>query len=280
MRVVRLSWTFLVAAAGLSAFVACGNKSSSGLAGDDSEGSGSSDDASGSSSGTGGSSGTLTGSGSGGLMFQSGEAGVMVAASACKAGRYEGMFTGSYSSSLILGIPLTVTGNVDLTLNQEGGDMQMCMVHGEFETCANVFTLSNGTITGVANQGHIGEAGVGGYPYFCTMTGTLDCAKMVLVDGWIQCTYCAFDQLIDGGSECDGANVGGHFAGPLIANYDTTSHSFTDGTWNGAEALAGNDGGSPGPDGGTIDDYLALDGGYGFLGKFGGSGMWSATLQH
>jgi hypothetical protein len=38
-----------------------------------------------------------------------------------------------------------------------------------------------------------------------------------------------------------------------------------------------NDGTMPGPDGGSIDNYLALDGGYGFLGKYGGSGAWNAT---
>jgi hypothetical protein len=277
MRGVWLGWTIVIAA-GVSVFVACGNKTP-GLDDDGDGGQTSSDDASGSSSGSASSSGTVTGNGSG-AVFTPSEAGIMITDSACKAGKYEGSFAGSYSSSLILGIPLTVTGNVDLTLNQEGGTQQMCQVAGEFEMCSNVFTLSNGTITGVANKaGMIGDAAVGGYPYFCSMTGTLDCAKMVLVGGWIQCTYCAFDQLTDGGTECDGANIGGHFAGPLTANYDTTVHAFIGGMWNGAEALAGNDGGSPGPDGGSIDDYLALDGGYGFLGKFGGSGTWNATLQ-
>jgi hypothetical protein len=51
------------------------------------------------------------------------------------------------------------------------------------------------------------------------------------------------------------------------------------GTWNGAESLAGNDGTMPGPDGGPISDYLAVDGGYGFLGKYGGAGTWNATLK-
>jgi hypothetical protein len=275
MRIAWLSWSVLVAA-WVPVFVACGNSKDNPLF-DDGGSPITGDDATTSSSSS--SSGSTSGSGSGGL-FQMSEAGVMVADSACKAGKYEGSFTGNYASGLIAGIPLTVSGNVDLTLNQEGGTGMQCSIHGEFESCANVFTLSNGTITGVANKaGMIGDATIGGYPYFCSMTGTLDCAKMVLVDGWIQCTYCAFDNLIEGGTECDGANIGGHFAGPLTANYDTNMLAFVDGVWNGAEALAGNDGGSPGPDGGTIDDYLALDGGYGFLGKYGGSGMWNATLQ-
>jgi hypothetical protein len=45
--------------------------------------------------------------------------------------------------------------------------------------------------------------------------------------------------------------------------------AFIMGTWNGAEALAGNDGGSPGPDGGTIWDYLSDSGYVGF--NFGAS---------
>ncbi len=268
-------------AAGISMFLACGTQTGTQFT-DDGGGPALGDDASGSGSGSGsgGSSGG-SGSSSGSLFFDDG--GVVdatILAAACQAGKYEGTFAGSYSSSLILGLPLTVTGNVDLTLNQEGSDAEVCNVSGEFESCNNVFTLSNGTITGVANKaGTIGDAAIGGYPYYCVMTGTLDCAKKRLVGGWIQCTYCAFDQLTEGGTQCDGANVGGHFAGPLTANYDPNSHTFVDGTWNGAEALAGNDGGAPGPDGAPIDDFLALDGGYGFLGKFGGSGTWNATAQ-
>ena len=79
-------------------------------------------------------------------------------------------------------------------------------------------------------------------------------------------------------------------AGPLTADYFVsdgggapafgTALMGTDpGTWNGAESLAGNDGTMPGPDGGPISDYLAVDGGYGFLGKYGGAGTWNATLQ-
>jgi hypothetical protein len=274
MRISSLKWAFLFLAC--SPAFACSSKGGSALPGGDDGGgsSGSGDDGS-----TSGSSGSSSGSSSGFMfMGNSDDAGVMVADSACKAGRYLGSFTGNYASSLILGIPLTVSGNVDLVLNQEGGDEQQCQVHGEFESCSNVFTLSNGTITGVANKaGMIGDATVGGYPYFCSMTGTLDCANKVLVDGWIQCTYCAFDQLTDMGTQCDGANIGGHFAGPLTANYDTTMHAFVMGTWNGAEALA--DAGLPGPDSGSYDNILALDGGYGFLGKFGGAGDWNATLQ-
>lgn len=280
---MRASWRWVV---GLSLwvppFIACGSKSS-GL-GDD----GDDDGGLATSSNDGGEDSTavvVSSSGGGGHGFHVPDAlpeATMVAESACKAGFYQGGFTGNYASSVALGIPLTVTGNVELTLNQEGTSMQNCtiVVQGEGTTtehCSDVFTLSGGTITGVANEAAmIGDAAIGGYPYFCTMTGTLDCVTKTLVNGWIECTYCVVGPLADGGSSC-ALGGGGHFAGPITANYDTGTLAFTDGTWNGAEALAGNDGGSPGPDGGPISDYLALDGGYGFLGKYGGSGDWSAT---
>jgi hypothetical protein len=277
---MRASWRWVV---GLSLwvppFIACGSKSS-GFADPVNEGSATS----GNDGGDGSAAVVVSSSGGGGQgLFQVPDAlppATMVADSACKAGFYQGGFTGNYASSLLLGIPLTVTGNVELTLNQEGSSTQTCKVteNGEFamESCNNVFTLSGGTITGVANEAAmIGDAAIGGYPYFCTMTGTLDCVKKKLVNGWIQCTYCV-GPLADGGSSC-ALGGGGHFAGPVTANYDTGTLAFTDGTWNGAEALAGNDGGSPGPDGGPISDYLALDGGYSFLGKYGGSGDWNAT---
>jgi hypothetical protein len=202
----------------------------------------------------------------------------------CKGGHYSGTFAGSYTSHLTgIGIPIPVTGNVDMTLNQEGSGNSTCMLVGEATKCSDLFSLQDGTITGVADE--LGDSGIGGFPYFCTMTGTLACAEKKLVNGWIQCTYC-IGPLADGGMACSLLNgvggttgVGGHFAGPLTANYDYTSLSFVMGTWNGAEALAGNDGGSPGPEGGPVSDYLS-DGGL-YLGPndFGGVGTWNATYQ-
>jgi hypothetical protein len=274
---------------GLAAVIACGSKSSGQLGGgDDNTGPTTTNDAgtvSSSSSSGGNSSGT-------GVFMNDTDGNVdMVAPSACKAGNYQGLFQGSYSSGLIAGIPLSVTGDVNLTLDQAGDSSKQCMVEGEgFEVCSNVFTLSGGTITGVANKaGMIGDATIGGFPYYCTLTGTLDCAKKVLVNGWIQCTYCV-GPLADGGTSCT-INVGGHFAGPLTADYfygddagtapafGTALMGSDPGTWNGAESLAGNNGMMPGPEGGPISDYLALDGGYGFLGKYGGAGTWNATLE-
>lgn len=159
------------------------------------------------------------------------------------------------------------------------------MLVGEASKCSNLFSLTNGVITGVADGTMMGDAEVGGYPYFCTMTGTLDCKAKKLVGGWIQCTYCV-GPLADGGMACSLLNgvggttgVGGHFAGPLTANYDYNTLAFVMGTWNGAEALAGNDGGSPGPDGGPPSDYLSDSGLYVGPNNYGGSGTWNAAHQ-
>jgi hypothetical protein len=167
-----------------------------------------------------------------------------------------------------------MTGNVNMTLEQEGSDLQTCMLFGEVTRCADLYDVHDGTITGVAD----GNGAGGGFPYFCTMTGTLECTGKKLVNGWIQCTYCA-GPFADSGGACGTPGVGGQFAGTLTANYDTTTHTFVMGAWNGAEALAGNAGGSPGPDGGPPSSYLSDSGTYLAPGDFGGSGTWSATWQ-
>jgi hypothetical protein len=214
---------------------------------------------------------------------------VMIADSACKAGFYQGTFTGTYSSHItVVGVGIPVQGNVELTLNQQGSSDSQCTIsiEGEgltMESCSDVFTVSGGVITGVAD---------GLFPYYCTMTGTLDCAKKILDNGWIECTYCAVGVIPDGGgaakgdplATCEGA--GGNFAGVFQANYDTSTLSFTDGVWNGAEDLCTgiggtslascNDGGSPGPEGGPPTNYLRLDAGYGLFPNYGGSGDWNA----
>jgi hypothetical protein len=241
---------------------------------------------------------TFGGGGSGGGGFgnykvpDSAPAATMFTDSACKAGFYEGAFTGNYSSHLTLfGIDIPVSGNVQLTLNQEGSSNQQCTIdiQGEgntVEMCSDVFTLSGGTITGVADAN---EAGTGGFPYYCSMTGTLDCAKKILDNGWIECTYCLGPVVDpDAGNPLATCQVaGGNFSGKLTANYDTSTLAFTDGNWNGAEVLcdgiAGtstascNDGGSPGPEGGPATNYLVADGGYGLAPHFGGAGGWGAT---
>jgi len=279
---MRSLWAFGVALP-LTWVAACGSKGSGAFGPNGPDGNDAGDDASG---------------GGGGIIFPTTDDASLFfttdsdmiggdASEPCKGGQYDGTFAGTYSSHLtVLGISLMVTGNVDMTLKQEGTDQQKCtlMLVGEatVSKCSDLFSLQNGTITGVAN----GDDGGGGFPYYCTMTGTLACAEKKLVNGWIQCTYCV-GPLADGGMSCQFLNlggtsgytmgVGGQFAGPLTANYDTSTLSFVMGTWNGAEALAGNDGGSPGPDGGPATSYLS-DSGYGLL-DFGGSGTWTATYK-
>jgi hypothetical protein len=196
----------------------------------------------------------------------------------CKGGFYGGSFLGGYSSYLTaVGVPIPVTGDVRLTLNQAGAAGQQCQLDGEFTDCSTVFTLQNGTIQGTADLL---------FGYYCTMTGTLDCNKKTLVDGWIKCTYCTGPMLGDGGPGgtpiCPA--IAGEFAGPLTASYDTNKLAFVNGTWNGAEALCPKNAsgqpvcinyGQPGPDGGPASNFIQDSGVY--VGSYGGSGTWNAT---
>jgi hypothetical protein len=227
----------------------------------------------------------------------------------CRGGFYEGQFGGLYSSHITLfGINIPVTGDVRLTLQQMGDGMQDCTFEGESEKCSDIFSVQNGTITGVADQVHTADASFGGFPYFCTLTGTLGCKEKKLENGWIECTYCLGD-LADGGMSCvngDGVGgtigTGGQFAGPLTADYFYTSPDGggppqlgteppplgnDPGSWNGTEALSNQrgmfySGMGPLPDGGTLSNYIS-DAGYGKIGAmddFGGYGWWYATWQH
>ncbi|MGO9836487.1 MAG: hypothetical protein ACLP1X_20005 [Polyangiaceae bacterium] len=187
-------------------------------------------------------------------------------ASACKAGVYAGNLGGSYSSPLILGVPLAVTGTMTFSLGAASN--------------AGTLPIVGGVITGVAKNANMGGMG-GSYPYSCAITGALDCAADELVGGWLMCTYCV-TTLADGGVGCApvisgiGSGIGGQFAGPFDGTYNTGTLSFA-GTWNGAEALAGSDGGS-GPNGQPVSNFLSLDGGYG-PGNYGGSGTWTVSHQ-
>jgi hypothetical protein len=260
---------------GVSTFIACSSASNPGFQGEGGTDPDDSDGGGGSSSGGGFS---FDATNLGDLDLLVGDGNTTAADEKCKGGQYNGTFTGNYSSHLIAGIPLSVSGNVDLTLEQEGSAAMTCMLVGESTKCSDLFSLQDGTITGVANGNDAG----GGYPYFCTMSGTLDCPKGLLVDGWIECTYCV-GMLADGGMACQplisgiGGGIGGTFSGPLKANYDTSTLSFTMGTWNGAEAIGLNDGGTL-VDGSKPQDYIVADGGYGIT-AYGGSGMWNAKWQ-
>ncbi len=205
------------------------------------------------------------------------------AAGPCRSGAYVGKLLGEYTSHLTgIGIPIPMPGDVTMTLVQVGSAGTTCMLDGVSKDCSDLFALQDATVTGVADMTKVGDASVGGFPFFCTMSGALDCDARKLADGWIQCTYC-IGPLSDAG-ECSLLNgvagttgVGGRFAGPTTAAYDASMVAFVMGTWNGAEALAGNDGGAPGPDGGPISAYLSDSGVYLGPNNYGGSGTWSAA---
>jgi hypothetical protein len=274
---MRLSWVFATALLVPSVWaVACGGSHSALNGGDGDDGGGGSG-----SSSTGSGSGFNTGSGSTTGVFMTSDGGTITVPlqGACKGGHYDGTFGGLYTSVLTgIGFPIPVAGNVSLDLDQET-TMGTCHPAGELPVpCSDVFTLKNGTISGTAD---------GLFPYFCVMTGTLDCMSKVLDEGWIQCTYCAGllggtdagPGYCIGGTNDSGAGLGGRFAGPLTAEYDVSMLAFVNGNWNGAEALAGNNGMMPGPDGGSIWNYLSDSGLYLGPGDFGGSGTWNATLD-
>jgi|SRR5579884_1268302 len=167
----------------------------------------------------------------------------------CKAGHYTGTFAGTYSSFLtFVGVPIPVTGDVELTLEQSAGG-------GEFQ-----YVISNGTVSGTAD-GILAQ-------YQCDIVGTLDCSTRTLVGGGLRnCTYCVGAFADDAGT-CLGA--AGHFEGPLTADYDVVTSSFVNGTWNGSEQIA---------DDGGIPDGAISDAGYGGLANYGGSGTWTAQYS-
>jgi hypothetical protein len=305
---MRISWrSFAGGSMVLALLVGCSSKNSSlgDDPGDDSGG--------GSGSGSGGMSFGSPGSSSGSFS-QDGGPGNVGTPGDCRGGFYEGQFGGLYSSHITLfGINIPVTGDVRLTLQQMGDGTQMCTFEGESEKCSDIFSVQNGSISGVADAIHTGDASFAGFPYYCTLTGTLGCMQKKLVDGWIECTYCLGD-LADGGMSCvngDGVGgtigTGGQFAGPLTADYFTggldggSAPSFgteppmigpdpggmDPGAWNGAESLSdqhGNFYSGMGalPDGGMLYDYIQ-DAGYGKIGAmndFGGDGWWYAVWQH
>jgi hypothetical protein len=200
-----------------------------------------------------------------------------VSSSPCAAGPYEGKFGGSFTSPLTsIGVPIPIQGTVTMTLSSEGASGTTCSVGGQPHDCGEVFSIQGGRVDGYADGVADGSAG-SGLPYACTFTGALDCDARKMVDGWIQCLYCV-GAIADGGQAC-GSGIGGRLAGVMAADYEASDGgAFVNGTWNAAAALAGNDGGSPGPDGGPPSAYL-VDGGL-YLGQqFGGSGSWNAAHQ-
>jgi hypothetical protein len=238
---------------------------------------------------SGGSSSSGSGAGSGSSSGSSGTGGAPVDSAldletstplgpSCKGGSYVGPITGNYTSHLTtVGLSVPAAGQVRLVLEQAGGTTMTCTIEGESEDCSNVFLVQSGTIAGTLNATSTDAGQVGGFPFFCTVTGTLNCPARKLIDGWMECTYCV-GPLNDGGTSC-ALGSGGQFAGVMTATYDGQAFAFTNGTWNGAEALGGNNGSTPGPDGGPPASYLSDSGIYEGPGQYGGSGTWGATFQ-
>jgi hypothetical protein len=182
------------------------------------------------------------------------------AAMDCKAGHYTGSFMGSYTSYLtdtilkLGGVPLMVTGNVDLDLDQS-----VSTTTGEIHE--STLTIANGHVQGFANNV---------FPYQCDMVGTLDCNTKKLVDAGLEnCWYCVGLFVQQDGGNC---SAYGHFKGPVAGDYNGKTFSFMDGTWEGQEMAPTGDGGYLLPDGGGINDAGLYVG----PGNYGGSGTWNA----
>ncbi len=147
----------------------------------------------------------------------------------CLAGRYEGNFSGFYSSGFAGGAPIPVVA-LDLTgrpglaftlLRSDSGD-------DEFAT----YTISDGYLEGNAD---------GLFPIKGVITGTLDC-KTRRFTGTLKGSYSILLPL--------GLNEG-QFEGPVTGEYDVTTHTFKLGTW---KVMEGED---------VVTDFLSDAGGEG-----------------
>jgi hypothetical protein len=128
----------------------------------------------------------------------------------CQPGHYTGAFAGLYTSPItVVGVPIPVVGDVNLTLTQSPT--------GEF------FTITNGTVNGRADI--LAQ-------YRCAFNGTLNCTTKKLEMGSIDCGYCVGAYVPDGGI-CLGLES--HFKGPLKGDYNGASQSFENATWSGKE---------------------------------------------
>jgi hypothetical protein len=119
----------------------------------------------------------------------------------CQAGHYTGDFSGMYASpATFVGVPIPVTGNVDLRLNQSA--------EGEF------FVIADGHVSGTADLL---------FPYDCELVGTLNCSTKKLENGALEhCTYTVGTTQYP-------------FSGPLGADYNGANQSFENGAWSATE---------------------------------------------
>ena len=117
----------------------------------------------------------------------------------CKAGRYQGTFTGTYASSAaIIPLPIPVAGDIDLTLIQSA--------NGE------IFEITNGKLSGLANLI---------FPFSADLVGKLNCKTSKLDPT---------TALKNGNYIVLGANFS--FEGPFLGDYDKVGAAFVNGTWD------------------------------------------------
>jgi hypothetical protein len=152
----------------------------------------------------------------------------------CEPGYYEGTFSGLYNSQItVVGVPIPVTAvslpgkpGLSFTLTKKAGS-------GE------ELVIENGVMDGLAD---------GAFPFKGTLTGTLDCQTL------------KFDAILDGYYSLGLDGIGQwFFKGPLLADYDKTTRSVINATWDVKEY-------KPPPPMTVI--------------PLGGQGTWSATWLH
>lgn len=127
----------------------------------------------------------------------------------CLAGRYEGNFSGFYSSGFAGGVPIPV---VALDLSGKPGLAFTLLRSGSGDDEFATYTISDGYLEGNAD---------GAFPIKGVITGTLDC-KTRRFNGTLKGSYSILVPL--------GLNEG-QFEGPVTGEYDVTTHTFKFGTW-------------------------------------------------
>jgi hypothetical protein len=132
----------------------------------------------------------------------------------CEAGHYEGSFEGLYMAPLAFNAPIPVAnvpglpGGLVFDLEKEGS--------GE------VFKVSNGKLSGLAN---------GAFPFEADIVGSLDCSTK------------KFDAMLLNGSYIVGIFTY-MFEGPITADYNLVTHTLVNGVWNVTEPMNPGSGGS------------------------------------
>jgi hypothetical protein len=198
------------------------------------------------------------------MIYQAYDGDLVNAPGGCKAGHYSGAFNGVYSSFVtFIGLPLDVSGNVDLDVDESS--------NGEFYTISNGHVSGTATLLGDAGD-LLGDAGGGGggIPYWCDVVGTLNCKTKKVDNGAIKnCGYCV--GIADDAGNCLGLE--GNFEGPVTGDYDSSIHAFINGTWAANEVT---DAGGP-----VMPADAGDGGGYCMYGLFtyGGCGTWSAQYM-